>query len=224
MAKDRQEGRGRYSATGVGVGLLLWRLAARHSFPGRPSAPSEAWARETFAGYRVRPSDFVLDGKGRPWRVNSDGSRHSLKRWSFDRDTGEFFKVTNSKGGMQVSERVPHNRRAAQYVTEGSLKHLTGIACASILDVIAYACLHLAWIGGGGGAMFFYVVGTVTALLGGAATITAASWFNPSRQKADFIGPEPLKAGAADFGPSVKAQAPIARTAPADDLAYRPTE
>jgi len=172
-------------------------------------------AENLFPGFIVRDGDFVSQNN-ELYRVNSDGFRIALRKWYFDVNTGEFYRIKKTVGNNIIYKSESYKYR---FVKWHDFRGKIGIYIGYIITLIASI------IFGSGlksqilahsvlGEWFFGFFYCCFVLSCGLVTFEL---INPKQK---LLGPEPLQRLTEDFGAS-KPEAPTEHPAQ-DDLGYRP--
>jgi len=211
------------------------------SAPTGPSAPVDRGHGEAagieFPGFIVNASDFVkIDGQLH--RVNSDGRRINLKRWWFDKNTGEFYLRIKNHGEFVEYEKFDYMKRLELYyngryndLRDEEQLYRNGWNLKGFLYEVRWLSYFIAF---GGMALLNEAsdsrYNATTDVIAGLAMVAAAAWFwlwtrrgkkfKEFDRLTAYVGPEPLQRKTDDYG-AAKAETPAAHSAQ-DDLAYKP--
>jgi len=167
----------------------------------------EAGPANNYPGFIVGKKDFEVNGNV-TYRVNSNGLRVNLEKWTFDDKVGEWFRVKKKVDGQVIYDPMPYDERFTRHHhNKPRIRVIQGV------NAVSFGALGL--------LLFAFGLPTAGVVLFG---IGVAAILLPQRDmnKEKNIGPEPLKRKTEDFGPS-------APTSPAshpaqDDLEYRPVD
>ena len=162
----------------------------------------------------AKPESFQVS-LGRLYRKNSDGTLVKLRKWHFNVDTGEFYRIKKRSEGSILFETAPFNKRLVVWLESRTSRHVTSffLGLFVMLTVWGLVWAHSAatpdneWP---------FAVPAIPALITLLFVLNSRHLFN----KAHVLGPEPLPVTSGDYGPQTAAT-PKSHPA-ADDLAYKP--